>query len=137
MTDIKNCSVQPKTQELILDIHTNEKMESKEDMMVQVRFVYPKDDAEEKLNDMKEKILPFVDTSMQETGESICVLEQLPLVVPRGKYSIEMFDKFMRLSGGTHLFKVDFKNIHQMYLLPKPGGTHMYFVVSNQSKTMF
>jgi structure-specific recognition protein 1 len=130
MTDIKTCQTQPKSHELTLDLHSNEKIENKEDMMVQLRFVYPKEDAEEQLNDIKDKISQHIDTTVLDSGENICVLEKLPFIVPRGRYNVEIFDKFMRLSGGTFLFKINFKNINQMYLLPKPGGTHMFFVIS-------
>jgi hypothetical protein len=35
----------------------------------------------------------------------------------------------MTLDGGTFLFKILYKSISMMYLLPKPNSTKMFFVI--------
>lgn len=65
-----------------------------------------------------------------ETGEAIASFQSLPFVTPRGKYSVDLFKKFMRLHGKTYDFKIFFKSISTMFLLPKPQQQSYFFVIS-------
>jgi len=51
-------------------------------------------------------------------GAKIVSLEGLPLSVPRGKYTADLYTKEMRLHGSTFNYKVDYKNIKKAFLLP-------------------
>mmetsp|Transcript_25537 Transcript_25537/g.19311 ORF Transcript_25537/g.19311 Transcript_25537/m.19311 type:complete len:121 (-) Transcript_25537:893-1255(-) len=62
-------------------------------------------------------------------GEVIASLSELNLLIPRGKYSMDFFDNFLKLHGRTHDYKILFKDIKKMFLLPKPDGVHMVFVI--------
>ncbi|RYY32052.1 hypothetical protein EON62_05875, partial [archaeon] len=44
-------------------------------------------------------------------------------LVPRGRYAIELYPTFMRLVGKTFEFKVAYKSIARMFMLPKPSPT--------------
>ena len=37
---------------------------------------------------------------------------------PRGRYAIEMYDTFLRLQGKTYTYKISYKNISRLFLLP-------------------
>ena len=52
------------------------------------------------------------------------------LQVPRGRYDIELFDKYMKLHGKTFDYKCLYTNVSSLYLLPKQDGYHMALIVS-------
>jgi structure-specific recognition protein 1 len=41
-------------------------------------------------------------------GEKIARIEELPMLIPRGKYSLDMYDKFLKIHGKTHNYKVKY-----------------------------
>jgi structure-specific recognition protein 1 len=53
------------------------------------------------------------------TGEIIATLSDINLAVPRGKYSVDLFQEHVRFHGRTHVFKVRYKDIDQLVELPK------------------
>ena len=63
-------------------------------------------------------------------GEAIVSLHDLPLITPRGKYTLDMYQTFLRFHGRTHNFKVLYRNINRAFVLPKPDGQHIGFVIA-------
>lgn len=57
------------------------------------------------------------------TGESLVELSDDigRFEVPRGRYAIEMYPTFMRLTGSSYEFKVAYKSIARMFYLPRPN----------------
>lgn len=51
-------------------------------------------------------------------GESILTLNEVNLAVPRGKYTIDFYQKNLRFHGQTYNFTIDYKNIIKGFLLP-------------------
>lgn len=51
-------------------------------------------------------------------GESILTLNEVNLAVPRGKYTIDFYQKNLRFHGQTYNFTIDYKNIMKGFLLP-------------------
>ena len=41
--------------------------------------------------------------------------------MPRSRYDIELFDKYMKLHGKTFDYKCLYTNVSALYLLPKQG----------------
>ena len=63
-------------------------------------------------------------------GEAIATLNELPMITPRGKYSLDMYQTFLKFHGRTHDYKILYRNINRAFLLPKPDGVHMAFVIA-------
>lgn len=63
-------------------------------------------------------------------GEEIAKLDDMQLLVPRGKYVFTLFSNYMKLHGKTHDYKIAFKDINRAFLLPKPDGVHMNYIIS-------
>ena len=55
-------------------------------------------------------------------GEAVAELPESvgQLVVPRGRYAIELYASFMRLVGRTYEFKVAYRSVARMFFLEKP-----------------
>ena len=62
-------------------------------------------------------------------GEVIASLKELPMIIPRGKYSFDLYADFAKLHGRTNDYKILYKDINKGFLLPKPDGVHMAYVL--------
>lgn len=63
-------------------------------------------------------------------GEAIVTLPEIPMITPRGKYSLDMYQTFLKFHGRTHNFKILYKHITRAFVLPKPDGQHIGFVIA-------
>lgn len=63
-------------------------------------------------------------------GEMIAKLDDMQLLVPRGKYSFNLYNNYLKIHGKTHDYKILFKDISRAFLLPKPDGVHMIYLIS-------
>lgn len=61
----------------------------------------------------------------ENMGDLLCTLPDLPLVVPRGKYTADLFKDsskskgLLKLHGSTFSYKINFKDIVKAFLLPQ------------------
>ncbi|CDW77358.1 dna polymerase delta binding protein [Stylonychia lemnae] len=62
-------------------------------------------------------------------GEVIASLPDLPMVIPRGKYSFNMYQTYLKLHGKTNNQKIMFKDIQRGFLLPKTDGIHITYIL--------
>jgi len=67
---------------------------------------------------------------LEAAGSTLCDFPDVPIQVPRGRYDIELFDKYMKLHGKTFDYKCLYTNVSSLYLLPKQDGYHMALIVS-------
>jgi structure-specific recognition protein 1 len=51
------------------------------------------------------------------------------MIIPRGKYSLDFYSNFAKLHGKTHDYKIMFKDINKIFLLQKPDGVHMVYLL--------
>jgi structure-specific recognition protein 1 len=58
-------------------------------------------------------------------GEIICSIQDLPMLIPRGIYSLDFYSNLCKLHGKTHDYKIMFKDVNKIFLLQKPDGVHM------------
>jgi structure-specific recognition protein 1 len=132
---VKNCTKQPKSKELVVEFNVDDLMSKNDDCLVGIRFALPKEastDGNDALDTIHASIMKTAAAST-ETGKAIATFQSLPFVSPRGKYSVDLFKKDMRLHGKTYDFKIPYHEIITMFLLPKPTGTSMYFVINLRS----
>jgi len=66
-------------------------------------------------------------------GDVIASLAELPMIIPRGKYTLDLYSTFAKLHGRTHDYKILYKDINKGFLLPKPDGVHMAYVLHLKS----
>lgn len=51
-------------------------------------------------------------------------------LTPRGRYTIELYETFMRMRGNKYDYKIRYDDISRLFLLPKPDDVHMAFVIA-------
>jgi structure-specific recognition protein 1 len=66
-------------------------------------------------------------------GEIITKLDDMQLLVPRGKNELIMYSNHLKLHGKTHDYKILYKDINRAFLLPRPDGVHMNYIISLRS----
>ncbi len=42
------------------------------------------------------------------------------MLIPRGKYSFDMYDGFLKIHGRTHDYKIKYSQFSKAFVLPKP-----------------
>jgi structure-specific recognition protein 1 len=58
----------------------------------------------------------------QSAGLVVASIQDLPMLIPRGNYSLDFYSNFCKLHGKTHDYKVMFKDINRIFMLQKPDG---------------
>lgn len=58
-------------------------------------------------------------------GDVIAHFPDMPLLVPRGKYSLDLYAHYVKLHGRTHNYKIAYENIVQLFELPRPDRDQM------------
>ena len=51
------------------------------------------------------------------------------MVIPRGNYSLDFYSNFAKLHGKTHDYKIMFKDIDKIFMLNKPDGVHVAYIL--------
>lgn len=128
----------PYKNELALDINVDDTAGKMDEELVEVRFYLPdEEEADKLLNQVKAR----ADTSAF-AGETICSFQDVAIVVPRGRFEVDLFPNYIKLHGKTVDFKILYSSITRLFLLPKPDDTWVAFVMSleppiRQGNTMY
>eukprot|EP00475_Leptophrys_vorax_P020323 TRINITY_DN27793_c0_g1_i1.p1 TRINITY_DN27793_c0_g1~~TRINITY_DN27793_c0_g1_i1.p1 ORF type:complete len:617 (-),score=208.68 TRINITY_DN27793_c0_g1_i1:858-2663(-) len=64
-----------------------------------------------------------------EHDESISSFENVLFITPRGRYDLEMFGTYFKLHGKSYSYKILYKSVNRLFMLPRPSG-QTTFVVS-------
>jgi structure-specific recognition protein 1 len=48
-------------------------------------------------------------------GDVIAHFPNMPLLVPRGKYSLDLYGNYVKFHGRTHNYKIMYDNIVQLF----------------------
>lgn len=128
----------PNPNEIAVDLHVDDTAGKMDEELVEVRFFVPD---EVKAEDVHDRIKERADTSAF-AGESICSFNQMGVIVPRGRYDIDLFPNHIKLRGKTVDFKILYSSITRLFLLPKPDNILVSFVMSldppvRQGNTMY
>lgn len=102
------------------------------DELMEIRFCIPnKPDAEDnelQLEDLKQTFL--LKAGLDELkSETVALLTDVPLIVPRGRYEIEFTRRHIKLHGKSYDYTMLFTNISRMFLVPKPNSPHVNFIL--------
>jgi len=131
LTDIAQATSQKN--EAVLEMVADDTAFPEDELLVEVRFHIPAAAGEEAEVDgtPAERFIDLIKQSgdLEVAGASLMTLDDMPLQVPRGRYNMEMCDKFMKLHGKSNDYKVLYTNVASLYLLPKHDGSNMVLCV--------
>jgi len=123
------------TDELEISFPENDAAEKEEDCLVSITMHFPgkdeDDDADESPAQLLQKEIMNTGVIKSITGDIICEFtkEQGNFVTPRGKYSIQMLSTYMHMQGAQYSYKIKYTDITRTFLLDKPDGMRMFFVI--------
>jgi structure-specific recognition protein 1 len=66
----------------------------------------------------------------EDAGESVVVFEDVVVLTPRGRYTVELHLSFLRLQGQANDFKIQYSSVVCLFLLPRSNQPHTFVVIS-------
>lgn len=135
--DVASASVQKN--EVMLEFHLDDTMAAQKDSLVEMSFYVPptseqwgggdpEDPEESAANKLKAAVLERAETG-PGTGDAIAEFDNVTLVMPRGKVSIELHTSFLKMSGQTADFKIQYSSMQRIFLLPKPNAAQSFAII--------
>lgn len=122
--DVSNCSANKN--ELIVQM--NDESTAGGDLLTEVRFYRPPIEDDTYFEQMAQNIRQHV-VEDEQVDDVICVLPDLPFVVPRGKYTADIYPKELRLHGTSYNFTLKYPNITKAFCLEMPDGETIVIVL--------
>ncbi len=77
---------------------------------------------------LKDDIQKFA--SIGSLGDALAILTEMPMITPRGRFDLQMLKGNLKIHGPTHDYKLTYKNISRLFLLPRQDGIHIDLVVA-------
>eukprot|EP01127_Copromyxa_protea_P022844 TRINITY_DN839_c0_g3_i1.p1 TRINITY_DN839_c0_g3~~TRINITY_DN839_c0_g3_i1.p1 ORF type:complete len:584 (-),score=149.66 TRINITY_DN839_c0_g3_i1:68-1708(-) len=123
-----------KSHEAVMKFHQDDTAsQSDTQSLVEMRFYFPPQGEGESnvdsTDDFVSNVLKGADTT-SASGKGILSFEQVPTLVPRGRYDIEMFGSFLEMHGKSFDYKIKYTSIVRLFQLPRPDRASVVFVVS-------
>jgi len=133
LTDVASAASQKN--EAVIEMQMDDTVQPDDEVITEIRFFLPPDRSDEAGDGDATPAEGFVELVKQSgdlevAGASLVTLDDLQVQVPRGRYDVELCDKFMRLHGKTNDYKILYTNVSGLYLVPKQDGHHMSLVIS-------
>jgi structure-specific recognition protein 1 len=125
--------------EIVIQFHESDTVEQGTDQLVQIRFYVPPDpeaDPTDKESstaaELMQQAIVTQASIRSSTGNVIVKFDETQgtFLTPRGRYTIELFYKYLRLRGNKYDYKIKYDDISRLFLLPKPDDYHMAFVIA-------
>ncbi|SBT43479.1 FACT complex subunit SSRP1, putative [Plasmodium ovale wallikeri] len=131
--NINQLNVQIKT-DIAIELKNEENKKINEDMLSEIRFYYPhENDENQNFQNLKNNLLEKVNIGDLKS-ECLTSLSNIPLLVPRGRYEIEMYSKSFKLHGKSYDFTIQYSNINKMLLVPKSNSNQYVLIFSLNNK---
>ena len=122
--------------EVMMQLPIDDTVERADDALVGISFHIPKDaedfpDAAEELPASKalyDMLKPYtLDTG---AGDVVASFDQVGVLVPRGRFDIEMYTSSFHLLGQAHDFRVQYSSIMRIFVLPKTNSSQTVVAVA-------
>eukprot|EP01023_Acetabularia_acetabulum_P010457 TRINITY_DN1475_c0_g1_i4.p1 TRINITY_DN1475_c0_g1~~TRINITY_DN1475_c0_g1_i4.p1 ORF type:complete len:640 (-),score=173.75 TRINITY_DN1475_c0_g1_i4:103-2022(-) len=87
-----------------------------------------KDDKPSKV--LLEKLLQYTDAGATSSEDALAIFENVVVMCPRGRFTMEIQKSSLNLLGQTSDFKIRYNNIGRIFILPKPASNHTLVALS-------
>ena len=125
--------------EIEMQFLESDTVEAGTDQLVAIRFYVPPDqdvDPGDKESATPAEVLQSrimqVASVKKTSGSIIAEFEESKgtFLTPRGRYSIELYDSFLRMRGAKYDYKIRYDDISRLFLLPRQDDTYKAFVIA-------
>ncbi|CAI7848416.1 unnamed protein product [Closterium sp. NIES-53] len=123
--------------DVLLEFHVDDTATAAEkDMLVEMSFHVPTSnttfvgtDDKPSAQIFQEQILARADVG-PSGDEAVVEFEGVHVLTPRGRFKVELHVSHVRLQGMAVDFKIQYKNLARLFVLPKANQPHTYVVVT-------
>ncbi|GJP36872.1 hypothetical protein CLOM_g21338 [Closterium sp. NIES-68] len=122
--------------DVLLEFHVDDTATAAEDTLVEMSFHIPTTNTtyvgtEDKPSAQifQEHILAKADVG-PSGDESVVEFEGVHILTPRGRFKVELHVSHIRLQGMAVDFKIQYKNLARVFVLPKANQPHTFVVVT-------
>lgn len=123
--------------EVLLDFHDDDTVADKdEESIVAIKFYAPPaaqyDGAEETgAAALHQMVTARASITEIGAGDGIVSFDQVPIVAPRGRFDIELHEKFLSMRSGSQDFKIMYTNFSRLLYLPATRHNHVMIQLEN------
>mmetsp|Transcript_36001 Transcript_36001/g.57606 ORF Transcript_36001/g.57606 Transcript_36001/m.57606 type:complete len:835 (+) Transcript_36001:284-2788(+) len=131
LSGISQCVATGKN-DIEIHFHEDDTGPREDEMLIEMKLYVPPNDVGEDVSmELQQEIVSGAGIE-RITGDIICTFSEDigTFLSPRGRYLVDMYDTFFRMQGKTYEYKIMYKSISRMFLLPKLEGTAYAFVIS-------
>lgn len=133
LKNVQNAKAQK--QEIALELHTDDKAGLS---LLEVRLHVP---SEEIASNLNSAILEQADVLEARTS-AIATFDNLNCLIPRGRYEMKLYEKFMHIRGKSNDYKIAYTTILRMFCVAQQDMQNFFFAISldpplRQGQTMY
>lgn len=129
LADVSQTQLQGKN-DVVLEFHVDDTTGANEkDSLMELSFHIPNtnttfagDEATPPAQVFREKIMSMADVG-PSGAEAVALFEDIAILTPRGRYTIELHLSFLRLQGQANDFKIQYSSVVRLFVLPKSPHT--------------
>lgn len=142
LNEVANAVVSSKN-EVTVEFPPNDPSKKKLDSLVEIRFFIPNsstapmdvDETNRETEDEIDNAQLFCNTIKASSniesaqGEILVSFPELPCIIPRGRFDVDLSVSHLRLRGKSYDYKILYSSITRLFLLPKSDEVHLFFIV--------
>lgn len=137
LADVSQAQLQGRN-DVVLEFHVDDTTGANEkDSLIELSFHIPNtnttftgDESRPPAQILRDKIMQMADVGVGPSGESVVVFEDVAVLTPRGRYTVELHLSFLRLQGQANDFKIQYSSVVRLFLLPRSNQPHTFVVIS-------
>ncbi|KAG2625043.1 hypothetical protein PVAP13_3KG162400 [Panicum virgatum] len=136
LADVSQAQMQGKT-DVVLEFHVDDTTAANEkDVLTDLSFHVPTSNAQfigdehhTSAQILCQEILHRADGGSPSEA-AVVTFEGIAILTPRGRYSVEPHQSFLRLQGQANDFKIQYSSILHLFVLPKSQNPHTFVVIA-------
>mmetsp|Transcript_19572 Transcript_19572/g.59204 ORF Transcript_19572/g.59204 Transcript_19572/m.59204 type:complete len:672 (+) Transcript_19572:109-2124(+) len=130
--------VQHGKDEVMLEFLPDTGAAEREDALCEMTFYVPRDNeryagADEETPPSKmflDAVNQFTSDGGDESTEPIATFDSVAVLAPRGRFTIELYNSFLKLAGPNQDYRIQYEAVQRIFILPKPNSPHTLVVAA-------
>ncbi|OQU77564.1 hypothetical protein SORBI_3009G068400 [Sorghum bicolor] len=136
LADVAQTQMQGKT-DVVLEFHVDDTTGANEkDSLMDLSFHVPTSNTQfvgDEHRTSAQMLWQAISVEIDGGGSSemaVVTFDGIAILTPRGRYSVELHQSFLRLQGQANDFKIQYSSILRLFVLPKSHNPHTFVVIT-------
>nr|CAB3464145.1 unnamed protein product [Digitaria exilis] len=136
LADVSQTQMQGKT-DVVLEFHVDDTTGANEkDSLMDLSFHVPTSNTQfigDEHRTSAQMLWQAISVQIDGAGSSetaVATFDGIAILTPRGRYSVELHQSFLRLQGQANDFKIQYSSILRLFVLPKSHNPHTFVVIT-------